>query len=158
MTTKREQKGSAVDAPFLKELIKIWRVHGINGALKAKSDLDLLEPYILDGEKGRALPIIGDPDPDTLRRLELFFHAVALSIERATGVLIQPILNLQYEGVGRVVLISGRLIVVNKQLRDGHRFGFDNLAKLAEAGDKYVSDGIALIRKFPDVVNHWGYS
>ena len=33
-----------------------------------------------------------------------------------------------------MVLIGGRLIVVNKQLRDVHRFGFDSLGKLAEEG------------------------
>ncbi len=32
------------------------------------------------------------------------------------------------------VLIAGRLVVVNKQLRDVHRFGFETLEKLAEEG------------------------
>ncbi|MDA9473589.1 hypothetical protein XI03_03500 [Bradyrhizobium sp. CCBAU 65884] len=145
---------SAIDAPFLVELIKIWRAQDTNGAWEAKSDVDLLEPYILEKEKRRALPIIGDPDPDTLWRLELFFGAVALSIERVTGVMIQPILKLHHEGFGRVVLIGGRLIAVNKQLRDVHRFGFENLVKLAQEGDKYVGEGIQLIRKFPDVANY----
>ncbi|QOG21858.1 MULTISPECIES: NifX-associated nitrogen fixation protein [Bradyrhizobium] len=158
MTAKIEQQGSAVDAPFLKELIKIWRAQDTNGAWEAKSDLDLLEPYILDKQKRRALPIIGDPDSDTLWRLKLFFDAVALSIEKETGGMIQPILDLHHEGFGRMVLISGRLIAVNKQLRDVHRFGFDNFVKLAQEGDKYVGDGIDLIRKFPDVANYWGYS
>ncbi|SCB31145.1 probable nitrogen fixation protein [Bradyrhizobium shewense] len=154
MTAKMEQQGSAVNAPFLIELVKIWRAQDANGAWDGKSDLDLLEPYILDEKKRRAMPIIGDPDPDTLWRLELFFHAIALSIERETGVMIQPILKLHHEGFGRVVLIAGRLIAVNKQLRDVHRFGFDNFVNLAQEGDKYVSDGIDLIRKFPDVANY----
>ncbi|MGF6313022.1 putative nitrogen fixation protein [Bradyrhizobium sp. i1.8.4] len=149
-----EQQGSAVDAPFLMELVKIWRAQDTNGAWEAKSDLDLLEPYTLDKEKRRALPIVGDPDPDTVWRLELFFDAVALSIERVTGVMIQPILKLHHEGFGRVVLIGGRLIAVNKQLRDVHRFGFDNFVKLAQEGDKYVRDGIDLIRKFPEVAKY----
>ncbi|MGY4315221.1 NifX-associated nitrogen fixation protein [Bradyrhizobium sp. JR3.5] len=149
-----EQQGSGVEAPFLMELVKIWRAQDTNGAWEAKSDLDLLEPYILDKEKRRALPIVGDPDPDTVWRLELFFDAVALSIERVTGVMIQPILELHHEGFGRVVLIGGRLIAVNKQLRDVHRFGFDNFVKLAQEGDKYVSDGIDLIRKFPEVAKY----
>ncbi|WP_420969394.1 NifX-associated nitrogen fixation protein [Bradyrhizobium sp. B120] len=153
MTGKIEQ-GSAADLPFLKELVKICRAEDTNGTWEAKSDLDLLEPYILDKGKRRALPIVGDPDPDTLWRLELFFNAVAVSIERVTGVMIQPILKLHHEGFGRMVLIGGRLIAVNKQLRDVHRFGFDNLAKLAQEGDKYVRDGINLIRKFPDVANY----
>ncbi|MGY3131363.1 putative nitrogen fixation protein [Bradyrhizobium sp. USDA 4501] len=154
MTEEIVRQGSGIDAPFLMELIKIWRAQDANGAWTKKSDLDLLEPYVLDKEKRRALPIVGDPDPDTLWRLELFFDAVALSIERVTGVMIQPIMKLHHEGFGRVVLIAGRLIAVNKQLRDVHRFGFVNLVKLAQEGDKYVNDGIEMVRRFPDVANY----
>ncbi|MHB0773791.1 NifX-associated nitrogen fixation protein [Bradyrhizobium sp. 1.29L] len=148
------QTGNALDAPFLKQLVKIWRAEDSHGAWEGKSDLDLLEPYLLDKEKRHALPIVGDPDPDTVWRLELFFNAVALSIEKATGVMVQPMLKMHHEGFGRMVLIAGRLIVVNKQLRDVHRFGFDGLAKLAAEGDKYVADGIGMIRKFPGAANY----
>ncbi len=144
----------AADAPFVKELIKSWRAQDSHGAWEGKSDLTLLEPYILDKEARRALPIIGDPDPDTIWRMELFFNAVALSIERATGVMISPMLKMSHEGFGRMVLIGGRLIVVNKQLRDVHRFGFDNLGKLAEEGDKYVKAGVEMIEKFRPVADY----
>ncbi|PAY03328.1 MULTISPECIES: NifX-associated nitrogen fixation protein [Bradyrhizobium] len=154
MTEEIVRQGSSIDAPFLIELIRMWRAQDANGAWTNKSDLDLLEPYVLNKEKRRALPIVGDPDPDTLWRLELFFDAVALSIERATGVMVQPIMKLHHEGFGRVVLVAGRLIAVNKQLRDVHRFGFVNLVKLAQEGDKYVNDGIDMVRRFPDVANY----
>jgi probable nitrogen fixation protein len=144
----------AVDAPFVKELVKIWRAQDSHGTWDGKPDLELLSPYILDKEARRALPIIGDPDPETIWRLELFFNAVALSIERATGVMITPMLKMSHEGFGRMVLIGGRLIVVNKQLRDVHRFGFDSLAKLAAEGDKYVQSGVEMIAKFPEVANY----
>ncbi len=144
----------AAEAPFVKELIKIWRAQDSHGAWESKTDLSLLDPYILDKEARRALPIMGDPDPETIWRLELFFNAVALSIERATGVMISPMLKMSHEGFGRMVLIGGRLIVVNKQLRDVHRYGFDNLAKLAAEGEKFVNGGIEMIRKFPDVANY----
>ena len=88
----------AADAPFVKELIKIWRAQDSHGAWEGKSDLSLLEPYILDKEARRALPIMGDPDPETIWRLELFFNAVALSIERLTGVMISPMLKMSHEG------------------------------------------------------------
>lgn len=153
-TAEAGQPDIVLDAPFVKQLVKIWRAEDSHGAWESKSDLDLLEPYILDEEKRHALPIVGDPDPDTVWRVELFFNAVALSIEKATGVMIQPMLKMHHEGFGRMVLIGGRLIVVNKQLRDVHRFGFENLAKLAAEGDKYVSDGIGMIRKFPDAANY----
>jgi len=148
------EKDAAADAPFVKELIKVWRAQDMYGAWEAKKDLDLLEPYIVDKEKRRALPIIGDPDPETIWRLELFYNAVALMIERATGVMVSPMLKMSHEGFGRMVLIGGRLIVVNKQLRDVHRFGFDNLAKLEEEGSKFVKAGVEMIEKFPDVAKY----
>jgi probable nitrogen fixation protein len=144
----------AAEAPFIKELIKLWRAQDTHGSWDGKADLDLLEPYIVDKEARRALPLIGDPDPETIWRLELFFNAIALSIERATGVMISPMLKMSHEGFGRMVLIGGRLIVVNKQLRDVHRFGFDNLGKLAEEGAKHVNAGVEMINKFPDVAKY----
>jgi probable nitrogen fixation protein len=149
-----DKAGAAAEAPFVKELIKIWRAQDAHGTWDNKGDLDLLEPYIVDKEKRKALPIIGDPDPETLWRLELFYNAVALSIERESGVMISPMLKMSHEGFGRMVLIGGRLIVVNKQLRDVHRFGFDSLAKLAEEGDKFVKAGVEMINKFPDVAKY----
>lgn len=144
----------AAEAPFVKTLISVWRAQDTHGAWEGKSDLDLLEPYIIDKDKRRALPIIGDPDPETIWRLELFFNAVCLSIERATKVMISPMLKMSHEGFGRMVLIGGRLVVVNKQLRDVHRYGFDTLGKLAEEGQKFVDTGVAMIEKYPEVANY----
>ena len=58
-----------------------------------------------------------------------------------------------FEG-GFCVLKEERLIVVNKQLRDVHRFGFLTMEKLAEEGEKLVNVGVEMIRKFPDVANY----
>jgi probable nitrogen fixation protein len=148
------QVPSAVDSPFIKQLIRVWRAQDSHGTWEGKADLDLLEPYIVDKEKRRAMPLMGDPEPETIWRLELFFNAVALSIEHATGVMVSPMLKMSHEGFGRMVLIGGRLITVNKQLRDVHRFGFDSLDKLAEEGAKYVKSGIEMIEKFPDVAKY----
>lgn len=148
------EPAAAEDAPFVKELIKVWRAQDTHGAWEGKKDLDLIEPYIIDKEARRALPLIGDPDPETIWRLELFFNAVCLLVEKETKVMITPMLKMSHEGFGRMVLIGGRLIVVNKQLRDVHRFGFDNLAKLAEEGTKFVTQGVEMIRKFPEVANY----
>ncbi len=144
----------AAETPFIKELIKLWRAQDSHGAWEGKSDLALLEPYIVDKEARRALPIIGDPDPETIWHIELFFSAVALSIERASGVMVSPMMKMSHEGFGRMVLIGGRLIVVNKQLRDVHRFGFDNLQKLAEEGAKHVNAGLEMIGKFRAVADY----
>ena len=149
-----EAAADPMQSVFIKELIKQWRAQDAHGAWEGKSDAMLLAPYIITREQRREMPIIGDPDPETIWRMELFFNAVALSIEKATGVMISPMLKMSHEGFGRMVLIGGRLIVVNKQLRDVHRFGFDNLGKLADEGDKFVKSGVEMIEKFKDVANY----
>lgn len=140
--------------PYVRELVKQWRAQDTHGQWEGKSDLVLLDPYILTAEKRKEIPMIGDPDPETIWRLELFYNAVALSIERETGNMVTPMMKMSHEGFGRLILAAGRLIVVNKQLRDVHRFGFPTLAKLCEAGTKAVTDGVAMIRQYPDVANY----
>lgn len=144
----------AAESVFVKELIKQWRAQDTHGTWENKKDLDLIKPYIVDKEARKALPLIGDPDPEILWRVELFYNAVALSIERATGVMVQPMIKMSHEGFGRQVLIAGRLIVVNKQLRDVHRFGFDTLEKLSEEGTKLVNAGVEMVEKFPEVAKY----
>lgn len=140
--------------PFVQQLIKQLRAQDTHGAWEGKSDLQLLKPYILSAEERRALPILGDPDPETLWRLEIFYSAIAVAIERATGQMVSPMMKMSHEGFGRMVLIAGRLVVVNKQLRDVHRFGFPSLAKLAEAGNKFLDEAIAMIRAYPAVAQY----
>lgn len=146
---------SAWDSLFVKELVKQWRAQDTHGVWEGKSDATLLAPYIITKEQRREMPIIGDPDPEVLWRLELFFNAIGLAIERRTKVMVSPMMKMSHEGFGRQVLIAGRLIVVNKQLRDVHRFGFETIEKLSEEGMKYVNAGVEMIEKFPDVAN-WG--
>ena len=136
---------------FFRELVKQWRAQDSYGAWEKKSDTELLAPYMLDKEQRRAIPIIGDPDPEILWRVELFYNAVGLATERASGVMVSPMMKMSHEGFGRMVLIAGRLIVVNKQLRDVHRFGFPSMEKLAEEGDKLVAGALEMIEKFPEV-------
>ena len=143
-----------LDDAFVRELIKQIRAQDTHGTWEGKSDEKLLEPYILDAEARKALPLMGDPDPDTLWRLDLYHNAIGLAIERATGCMVSPMTKMSHEGFGRAVMITGRLIVVNRNLRDVHRFGFPTLAKLAEAGNKLANDGIAMIQKYPEVA-HW---
>jgi probable nitrogen fixation protein len=145
---------AGIDSVFVKELIKQWRAQDMHGAWDGKSDLDLLEPYIVDKAKRKEIPLVGDPDPETLWRLELFYNAIGLTIERATGCMVSPMMKMSHEGFGRMILMAGRLIVVNKMLRDMHRYGYDNLGKLAEEGEKAVAAGIEMINKFPEVAKY----
>jgi probable nitrogen fixation protein len=143
------------DDVFLRELIKQIRAQDTHGTWEGKSDAQLLKPYILTAEERRALPLMGDPDPDLLWRLDLFHNAIGLAIERATKCMVTPMTKMSHEGFGRTVLSTGRLIVVNRHLRDVHRFGYPSLAKLAEAGHKLVDEGVKMIETYPEVA-HYG--
>ncbi|HZG20655.1 MAG TPA: NifX-associated nitrogen fixation protein [Herbaspirillum sp.] len=149
-----QEAPAAIDSLFVQELIKQWRAQDTHGAWDGKSNADLLAPYIITREQRREIPIIGDPDPETLWRLELFYNAVGLAIERQTGSIATPMMKMSHEGFGRMVLMAGRLVVVNKHLRDVHRFGFESVEKLAEEGDKIVAAGVGMVRQFPEVVNY----
>jgi len=140
--------------PFVQQLIKQLRAQDTNGTWDNKSDLQLLKPYIHTAEERRALPILGDPDPETLWHLEIFYNAIAVAIERETGQMVSPMMKMSHEGFGRMVLIAGRLVVVNKQLRDVHRFGFPSLEKLAQAGGKFFDEAVAMIRAYPEVAQY----
>jgi probable nitrogen fixation protein len=146
---------AALQDTFVRELVKQLRAQDTHGTWEGKSDAQLLAPFILTAEQRRALPMMGDPDPDTLWRLDLFHNAIGLAIERETGCMVAPMTKMSHEGFGRTVLTTGRLIVVNRYLRDVHRFGYASLAKLAEAGNKLVREGVEMIRAYPDVA-HYG--
>ena len=148
------EKEALADLVFLKELIKQWRAQDAHGAWDKKSDLELIGPYIITKEQRREIPIMGDPDPETLWRLELFYNAVGLSVERATGIMVSPMMKMHHEGFGRLVLTAGRLVVINRHLRDVHRFGFDSLEKLVAEGKKLVAGAIGMIEKFPEAAKY----
>jgi probable nitrogen fixation protein len=140
----------ATSEQFFKDLALQFRSHDGFGAWDKLTDEQVLKPFILDAEARRAIPIIGDPDPDILWRLEIFYNTIALSIEKRTGVMVTPMMKMSHEGFGRMVLIGGRLVVVNKNLRDVHRFGFASKEKLLEEAEKLITQGTEMIEKFKE--------
>jgi len=137
--------------PFGRELIAQVRAQDTYGYWEGKPDRDLLAPFIVDRQRARAMPIVGDPDPQTLTRISQFYNAVALCIERRSGVMASPVQQLSSEGFGRVVVIGGRLVVVSKTMRDAHRFGFTSLERLEADGVALVEAALVAIERFPDV-------
>ncbi|HOB46639.1 MAG TPA: NifX-associated nitrogen fixation protein, partial [Zoogloea sp.] len=104
MTELAEAPADVMQDPFIRELVKQWRAQDTHGTWEGKSDATLLDPYVLTPEKRKDLPMMADPDPETLWRMELFYNAIALSIERETKVMVSPMLKMHHEGFGRQVL------------------------------------------------------
>jgi len=141
----------AMKSDFVRELVKQVRAQDSHGVWEKKTDASVLSEFIVDKEKRKTLPIVGDPDPDVLWRLQLFYNAVALLIEKRTGHMAVPMMKMSHEGFGRMILTVGRLLVINKTLRDVHRFGFLNFAKMSDDGEKLVADAISWIEKYEEV-------
>ncbi len=144
---------AALATPFLKTLVRLVRAEDSYGTWEKRSDADLLKDFIVTKEQRRQIPIIGDPDPDVLWRVEKFYAAIGLAIEAEAGQIASPMMKMSHEGFGRVILMVGRLVVLSKSLRDVHRWGHDDLTKLAEAGTKAVGEACEMIAKFPEVAN-----
>lgn len=139
--------------PFLKTLVSIIRATDSYGAWDKKLDHSLLDEFVVDKAARRAMPVISDPDPEVLQRVEQFYRAVGLRIEQRTGHMSSPMLNMSHEGFGRLILTTGKLVVFAKTLRDVHRFGFDSLKLLGSEGEKIVDQAVGTIEKYPEVAN-----
>lgn len=140
-------------SPFLVQLVGMVRAQDSYGAWDGKSDAAVLAPYVVDRAARREIPIIGDPDPELLWRVELFYNAAGIAVERRTGLIAAPTIKINHEGFGRAMLTTGRLVAYSKYHRDIHRFGFDTLQALGEAGDRIVDEAVAMIDRFPEVAN-----
>ncbi|ESX42583.1 hypothetical protein X762_29565 [Mesorhizobium sp. LSHC426A00] len=142
---------AALATPFVKCLVRLIRANDSHGSWEGKSDAELLGDFIITREQRRAIPIIGDPDPDVLWRLDKFYTAVGLAIEERSGLMASPMIEISHEGFGRVLFTAGRLVVLSKTLRDVHRFGFETFWKLAAAGTQLAGDATAAIEAYPEV-------
>lgn len=151
MAETTEDSTASTVSIFQIELVKQWRAQDLHGNWDGRSDDELLAPYVITREQRREMPIMADPDPDTLWRLELYYNAIGLAIERVTGVMVSPMMKFHHEGFGRVVLLAGRLVVLSRHLRDVHRFGFESQEKLCAEGVRAIDEGVDWVRRFPEV-------
>jgi probable nitrogen fixation protein len=146
-----QAESDALASPFVKALVRLIRAEDSYGAWDRKLDGDLLAPFVVTKEARRTIPVIGDPDPDTLHRVDQFYQAVALAVEQQTGLMASPMMTMSHEGFGRVVLTVGKLVAYARTLRDVHRFGFDGLAALAREGEKVRDQAVSAIDTYPEI-------
>ena len=142
--------GEMPQSPFLAQLVAVIRAEDSHGHWENRADAEILAEYILTPEERRAIPMMGDPDPEVMWRLTKFHDAVGLLVEKRTGCMASQMQKFHHEGFGRLVLIAGRLVVVSRHLRDVHRFGFETWTKLAQAGEALVESAVAVIEKYPE--------
>jgi probable nitrogen fixation protein len=136
---------------FATEMVRQMRAIDTYGKYDDWSVAKILSSFVLTKEMKREIPVIGDPDEIVMARVKAFYNAISAMIEKECGLMAVPMINLSHEGFGRVIITVGKLLVLDKTLRDIHRFGFPTLSKMKDEADKLLSVALEIIGKHSDV-------
>lgn len=137
-----------LDSELVQDLIKQLRAIDTFDTYDGWSSAKIIDPIVLTKERKREIPVIGDPDGITIARIKAYYNSLASLIEKRCGLMAVPVVNLSHEGFGRAFVIVGKLIVVDKILRDVHRWGFPSLETMCEQSDKTIENALNLIEKY----------
>jgi probable nitrogen fixation protein len=143
-----QETNTNLSSDIVKDMIKQLRAIDTYDTYDGWSDAKIIDPLVLTKERKREIPIIGDPDGLTIARVKAYYNSLASLIEKKTGLMAAPIITITHEGFGRALVMVGKLIVVDKVLREVHRFGFASLDDLCEKSDKAIDNAVALIEKY----------
>ena len=136
-------------SPFTQELIRQLRALDQFGKWAKMSDEELLaKKYVKTKEDLKLIPNIADIDEVLIGDIKIIFKAVALQFERKTGVMCNVIMEMSHEGFGRCVVITDKIVLMDKYFKDAHRFSFRSLEKLYEEGDRYLNNAFEIYNKF----------
>ncbi|MEW8013645.1 MAG: NifX-associated nitrogen fixation protein [Candidatus Sedimenticola endophacoides] len=140
-----------LETDFAKEMVRQMRAIDTYGTYDEWPVEKILEPFVLTKEKKRDIPVVGDPDEITMSRVKAFYNAISAMIEKECGLMAVPMMNLTHEGFGRSIITVGKLVVMDKTLRDVHRFGFPTLSKMKDEADKLLAVALEIIGQHPKV-------
>lgn len=140
-----------LEAEFVQEMLKQLRALDTYDVYEKASPIEILSPLVLTKERKAEIPIVGDPDEETLSRVKAYYNALSFLIEKRSGLMAVPFINISHEGFGRALITVGKLVVVDKVLRDVHRFGFKSLEKMNDEAEKMVTNAVTLVEKYREV-------
>ena len=146
----------AADDPVLKtafatEMLRQMRAIDRYGLQDGWPPHKILDPFVLTLERRRQMPVIGDPDEEVTARVRAFFNGIAAMIEQECGLIAVPLVSVTHEGFGRALITVGKLVAMDRTLRDIHRFGFLSLSKMKDEADKHLSVALHLIGQYSAV-------
>jgi len=146
-----EENDPIFESDFMQEIVKQMRAIDTYGTYDDWSEAKILDPFVMTKERKAEIPIIGDPDEIVMARVKAFYNSISSLIEKECKLMAVPMINLSHEGFGRAIITVGKLIVMDRTLRDVHRFGFKSLSKMKDDADKYLSVALEIIGKHSDV-------
>jgi probable nitrogen fixation protein len=146
----------AADDPVLStdfgvEMVRQMRAIDPYGEFDRMGPAEILSPFVLTKAMKREIPIVGDPDELIIARVRVFYNAISAMIEKECSLMAVPLVHLTHEGFGRVLITVGKLVVMDRSLRDVHRFGFESLSRMKDEADKFLSVALELIGEHSEV-------
>jgi probable nitrogen fixation protein len=145
------EQDELMSTDFINEMVKQMRAIDSYGTYDGWPAERILAPYVVTRDQRRAIPVIGDPDDILLSRIKAFYNAIASLVEKECGLMAVPMINITHEGFGRAVITVGKLVVMDKTLRDVHRYGYESLSKMKDEADKLLSVALEIVGKYPEV-------
>lgn len=147
MTTETvvQDNDPILDTDFIREMTRQMRALDTYGVYNGQAPAKILDPFVLTRARRQEIPLVGDPDEETIARVKAFYNAIAVLIEKECRLLAVPLVHLTHEGFGRALITVGKLVVMDRTVRDVHRFGFESLSKMKDEADKILSVAIERI-------------
>jgi probable nitrogen fixation protein len=140
-----------LETDFIKEMVRQMRAFDTYGTYNGWPVEKILDPFVLTREKKAEIPLIGDPDEETIARMKCLYNTISVLIEKECKLMAVPLVHLTHEGFGRALITVGKLVAIDKTLRDVHRFGFASLSKMKDEADKLLAVALERIGSYPEV-------
>ena len=137
-----------VETDLTREIVKQMRAIDTYGTNDAMSAEEIIAPFIVTKEQKKEIPVVGDPDDETMTRVKVYYNSIASLIEKECGLMAIPLMSLTHEGFGRGLVTVGKLVVFDRTLRDVHRFGFASFEKLEQDAGKIIDEAVAEVKQF----------
>lgn len=139
---------------ILKEVVNQVRNYDFYGAWAKKSDENILEQLFLSKpEKKSSVSLIGhcEVDPKAILKIHAYFKAIGVVLEKLSGLLTSVVINIDEEGNGIILIYAGRLILLNKVIRDANRFHFKSLEDMVSKAQRIIESSLELVDRYEQV-------
>jgi probable nitrogen fixation protein len=139
------------ETDFIKDMVRQIRALDTYGKYSAWPPDKILEPFVLGKERKAEIPLIGDPSDTVIARVRCFYNAISVLIEKECKLMAVPLIHLTHEGFGRALVAVGKLVVIDRTLRDVHRFGFSSLSRMKDEADNLLAIALDRIGRYSEV-------
>lgn len=133
---------------FTKALVAQLRAIDTYNHWGRMSDEELIDKKYIKKKGSGATANCHIKDEQALFNIKMFFQTIATEFERETGELSNVMMEFSDEGFGRVVVIAGKIVIVDKSIRDANSYGFKTVEKLEIEGAKMYQKALDIYNKY----------